>query len=130
MALLDDLLNPVRTAFVNNRIALAEAAQQRREYDEAKQLIDESLLVLPQNQALLTFRRANEQAEARFRNASPGTDVAARLQELKKRQGEVTSCCAMENSSGKRAITIRRRINLTGSSNSIPVMTWPTIICA
>ena len=91
LALLDDLLNPVRTAFVNNRLALAEAAQQRREYDEAKQLIDESLLVLPQNQALLTFRRANEQAEARFRNASPGTDVAARLQELKKRQGEVTS---------------------------------------
>ena len=43
------------------------------------------------NQTLLAFRRANEQAEARFRNASPGTDVAARLQELKKRQGEVTS---------------------------------------
>ena len=35
LALLDDLLNPVRAAFVNNRIALAEAAQQRREYDEA-----------------------------------------------------------------------------------------------
>lgn len=91
LALLDDLLNPVRAAFVNNRIALAEAAQQRREYDEAKQLIDESLLVLPQNQALLAFSRANEQAEARFRNASPGTDVAARLQELKKRQAEVVS---------------------------------------
>ena len=49
------------------------------------------MLVLPQDQTLLAFRRANEQAEARFRNASPGTDVAARLQELKKRQGEVTS---------------------------------------
>ena len=33
---------------MKNRTALAEAAQQRHEYDEAKQLIDEALLVLPE----------------------------------------------------------------------------------
>ena len=89
LALLDDLLIPVQEAFVKNRTALAEAAQQRHEYDEAKQLIDEALLVLPRNVALMEFRRSNEQLEAKFRKASPGTDVAARLQELEARKREV-----------------------------------------
>jgi len=88
-ALLDDVLVPAREAYVTNRIALAEAAQQRREYDEARQIIDMAILILPKDQKLQDFKRFNEKSEARFRNASPGTDVAARLQELENRKRQV-----------------------------------------
>ena len=88
-ALLNDILVPAQEAYVKNRIALAEAAQQRREYDEARQILDMAILILPKDQNLKEFRRFNEMAEARFRNASPGTDVAARLQELENRKKQV-----------------------------------------
>ena len=79
LALLDDVLIPAKDAYVKNRLMLAEAAQQRHEYDEAGQVIDMALIILPKNAQLQNFKRFNEQAEAKFKNASPGTDVAARL---------------------------------------------------
>jgi len=88
-ALLDDILEPAREAYVKNRIALAESAQQRREYDEARQIVDMAILILPEDQKLKEFKRYNEKMEARFRNAAPGTDVAARLQELENRKRQV-----------------------------------------
>lgn len=89
LALLDDVLIPAKDAYVKNRLMLAEAAQQRHEYDEAGQIIDMALIILPKNDQLQNFKRFNEQAEAKFRNASPGTDVAARLKELEQRRQQV-----------------------------------------
>ena len=88
-AQLDDILIPAREAYIKNRISLAEAAQQRREYDEAGQIIDMALIILPESEDLKGYKRYNEQAEARFRNTSPGNDVAARLLELKSRREQV-----------------------------------------
>ena len=89
LALLDDVLNPAKEAYVKNRLMFAEAAQQRHEYDEAGQIVDMALIILPKNPQLQNFKRFNEQAEAKFRNASPGTDVAARLKELEQRRQQV-----------------------------------------
>lgn len=89
LALLDDVLIPAKDAYVKNRLMLAEAAQQRHEYDEAGQIIDMALIILPKSAQLQNFKRFNEQAEAKFRNASPGTDVAARLKELEQRRQQV-----------------------------------------
>lgn len=89
LALLDDVLIPAKDAYVKNRLMLAEAAQQRHEYDEAGQVIDMALIILPKNAQLQNFKRFNEQAEAKFKNASPGTDVAARLKELEQRREQV-----------------------------------------
>tara|TARA_B100001123_G_scaffold427769_1_gene543785 strand:+ start:2220 stop:5150 length:2931 start_codon:yes stop_codon:yes gene_type:complete len=88
-ALLDDILIPAREAYVKNRISLAGEAQQRREYDEAGQIIDMALIILPESETLKEFKRFNEQEEAQFRNTSPGNDVAARLLELKARKQQV-----------------------------------------
>ena len=90
-ALLDDILVPAREAYVKNRISMAEAAQQRREYDEARQIVDMALIIVPESEALGEFKRFNEKEEANFRNTSPGNDVAARLKELKWRREQVAT---------------------------------------
>ena len=88
-ALLDDILVPAREQYVKNRLTVAEAAQQRHAYDEARQILDMAIIIVPSNQELKAFRRSNEKMEARFTNTSPGTDVAARLDELLARKRQV-----------------------------------------
>ena len=88
-ALLDDILVPARDAYVKNRISLAEAAQQRREYDEAGQIVDMALIIVPESDDLKMFKRNNEKAEANFRDTRPGNDVNERLRDLKERRAEV-----------------------------------------
>ena len=88
-ALLDDILVPAREQYVKNRLAVAEAAQQRHAYGEARQILDMAVIIVPDSRELTEFRRFNEKMEARFRNTSPGTDVAARLNELLDRKKQI-----------------------------------------
>ena len=88
-ALLDDIMVPAKNAYVKNRIALAEAAQQRYEFDEAKQIIEMAAVILPDDDSLKAFKRSNEIAEAKFRRMSPGMDVGVRLKELEERRRQV-----------------------------------------
>jgi len=86
---LDDLLDQVYTGYVKNRVALAEAHQQRRDFDKAKRIIGFALQILPDNLDLQAFARANEREEAEWIRKAPGGDVVVRQRELKIRDQEI-----------------------------------------
>jgi len=86
---LDDLMNQVYAGYVKNRVSLAEAYQQRRDFAKAKQIIGFALQILPDNLDLQAFARANEREEAEWVRNAPGGDVVVRERELKIREQEV-----------------------------------------
>ena len=86
---LDDLLDQVYTGYVKNRVSLAEAHQQRHDFDKAKRIIGFALQILPDNLDLQAFARANEREEAAWIRQAPGAAVVMREQELKDRDQEV-----------------------------------------
>ena len=86
---LDDLIVQVHTGYVKNRIALAEAHQQRHNYDEAKRIIAFAQRILPDNLDLQAFARANEREEAAWVRKTPGGDVKVRMDDLRARDEEI-----------------------------------------
>jgi len=86
---LDDLLNQVYIGYVKNRVSLAEAHQQRHDFDKAKRIIGFALQILPDNLDLQAFARANEREEAEWIRKAPGGDVVVRERELKVRDQEI-----------------------------------------
>ena len=86
---LDDLITQVHAGYVQNRISLAEAYQQRRNYDESKRIIAFAQRILPDNLDLQAFARANEREEAAWVRKTPGGDVVVRMAELQARDEEV-----------------------------------------
>ena len=86
---LDDLMNQVKAGYVKNRISIAQAYQQRREYAKAKQIIGFAQRILPDNLDLQAFARANEREEAEWVRKAPGGDVIVRQREIEARDEEI-----------------------------------------
>ena len=86
---LQDIMSQVQVGYVKNRMAMASAYQQRREYDLAKRVISSALRMLPDNLDLQHFARGIELAEADYKRRSPSNEVHARALELKERDEEI-----------------------------------------
>jgi len=86
---LDVFMNQVYEGYVQNRIAMAEAWQQRQDYAKAKAVIAFAQQVLPDNLQLQAFARANERAEAEHLRKTPGGDVQARVEEIRDRDARI-----------------------------------------
>jgi type II secretory pathway component GspD/PulD (secretin)/tetratricopeptide (TPR) repeat protein len=86
---LDVFMNQVYEGYVQNRIAMAEAWQQRQDYAKAKAVIAFAQQVLPDNLQLQAFARANERAEAEHLTKTPGGDVQARVEEIRDRDARI-----------------------------------------